>query len=57
MRFVSIVFFGGGFVQSAHMTVKNTLVLQTCIDALTVKHGLCSEQVFGLLMVAMKSSV
>src|SRR5215469_2362149 len=29
--------------QSAHMTDKDTFILQICADALRVEHGLCSE--------------
>ena len=36
-------FFCGGRGQSAHMTDKNTLVLQSCTDAPRVEHGLYSE--------------
>jgi len=42
MRPACMVFFGG--CHSVHMTDKNTLVLQSCTDALKVEHGLCSEK-------------
>ena len=36
-------FAGWGVGQSAHMTDKNMLVLQSCTDAPRVEHGLCSD--------------
>jgi hypothetical protein len=41
MRTACIVFFGG-WCQIAYVTVKITLVLQNCTDALRIEHGLCS---------------
>jgi len=47
-----MVFFGGGgcyegcvggVAQSAHMSDKNMLVLQSCTVALRAEHGLCSK--------------
>ena len=36
-------FFCGCGCQIGHITVKNTLVFQSCTDALKVEHGFCSE--------------
>ena len=36
-------FAGWGVGLSAHMTDKNMLVLQSCTDAPSVEHGLCSD--------------
>jgi len=33
----------GGVAQIAHMTGKNTLVLQSCTVALSAEHGSCCE--------------
>ena len=33
-----------GCCQIVYITVKNTFVFQSCTDALTVEHGLCSEK-------------
>jgi hypothetical protein len=48
MRPACIVFLGVGigvvgFAQSAHMTDRNTLVLQSCTVPLTAEHGYCSD--------------